>query len=127
MGNENITVLVIEPEKKPYIKSIPSGLASLQQEVGGYIQAVYPWEDTPCCIVCDEEAKLKHSPYNRVIRDEDGDICDVVAGTFLIVGLGEDNFTSLESRCIQRYSELFSVPELFFRVGDRLVVIPMQC
>lgn len=124
---KDITVLVVEPEKTPYVKTVPSGLASLQQEVGGYIQAIYPWEDDPCCIVCDEEARLKNSPYNRVLRDEDGDIYDVVSGTFLIVGLGDDNFTSLESRCIQRYSELFSVPELFFRVGDRLVVIPMQC
>ena len=124
---EMLNVLVVEPEKAPYVKSIPSGLASLQKEVGGYIQAIYPWEDDPCCIVCDEEARLKNSPYNRVLRDEDGDIYDVVSGTFLIVGLGDDNFTSLESRCIQRYSELFSVPELFFRVGDRLVVIPKQC
>ena len=124
---EMLNVLVVESEKAPYVKSIPSGLASLQKEVGGYIQAIYPWEDDPCCIVCDEEARLKNSPYNRVLRDEDGDIYDVVSGTFLIVGLGDDNFTSLESRCIQRYSELFSVPELFFRVGDRLVVIPKQC
>ena len=123
MGVENITVLVIEPEKKPYIKSIPSGLASLQQEVGGSIQAIYPWEDDPCCIICDEEAL---SPFNRALRDEDGDIYDVVAGTFLVVGLGADNFTSLESRCIQKYSELFAVPELFFRVDDKLVVIPMH-
>ena len=122
-----ITVLVIEPEKKSYVKSIPSGLVSLQKEVGGYIQAIYPWEDDSCCIVCEEEARLKNSPYNRVLRDEDGDIFDVVAGTFLIVGLGKDNFVSLESRCVQKYSELFAVPELFFRVDDKLVVIPVQC
>lgn len=121
-----LNVLVVEPEKKPYVKSIPSSLTSLQQEVGGYIQAIYPWEDDPCCIVCDEEAKLKHSPYNRALRDEDGDICDVVAGTFLVVGLGAENFTSLESRYIQKYSERFAVPELFFRVGDKLVVIHME-
>lgn len=118
-----ITVLVIEPEKSPYVKSIPSGLASLQQEVGGYIQAIYPWDDDPCCIVCDEEAKLKRSPYNRVLRDEEGDICDVVAGTFLIVGLGNENFVSLESKYIQKYSELFAVPEFFLRDGDRLIVV----
>lgn len=123
----DITVLVVEPEKTPYVKTVPSGLASLQQEVGGYIQAIYPWEDDSCCIVCDEDARLKNSPYNRVLRDEDGDICDVVAGTFLIVGLGEDNFISLESKYIKKYTELFSVPELFFRVDDKLVVIPVQC
>ena len=57
MEQDNITVLVVEPEKKPYVKSIPSGLASLQHEVGGYIQAIYPWPDDPCAIICDEEAK----------------------------------------------------------------------
>ena len=76
--------------------------------------------------ICDEEAKLKHSPCNRVLRDEDGDIYDVIAGTFLIVGLGAENFTSLESRYIQKYSERFTVPELFFRVDDKLVVIPVE-
>ena len=125
MMNE-ITVLVIEPEKKPYVKSIPSGLASLQKEVGGYIQAVYPWEDAPCCIVCDEEGKLKNKQYNRVLRDEDGYIYDVVTGTFLIVGLGDDNFISLESKYIKKYSEIFKAPELFSKIDDKLVVIPMQ-
>lgn len=122
---KDITVLVVAPEKTPYVKTVPSGLASLQQEVGGYIQAISPWEDDTCCIICDEEAKLKHSPYNRVLRDEDGDIYDVIAGTFLIVGLGEDSFVSLESRYIQKYSELFEAPELFFKEGDRLIVVPV--
>jgi len=43
MGKDTITVLVVEPKKKPYVKSISSGLKSLQQEVGGYIEALYPW------------------------------------------------------------------------------------
>ena len=30
-----ITVLVVEPDKKPYVKEIPSSLESLQHEVGG--------------------------------------------------------------------------------------------
>lgn len=121
-----ITVLVIKPEKSPYVKSIPSGLASLQQEVGGYIQAIYLWEDDPCCIVCDEEAKLKRSQYNRVLRDEDGDIYDVIAGTFLIVGLGNENFVSLDSKYIQKYSERFAVPDFFLRDGDRLIVVAVD-
>lgn len=36
-----ITVLVIEPERKPYVKEIEHTLESLQHEVGGHIQAVY--------------------------------------------------------------------------------------
>ena len=54
MDNEMISVLVVEPEKKPYVKEISSGLSSLQKEVGGYIQAVYPYEE-PVAIICDEE------------------------------------------------------------------------
>ena len=37
-----IAVLVVEPDKKPYVKEIPSSLESLQNEVGGDIEAVYP-------------------------------------------------------------------------------------
>ena len=43
MDSEKINVLVVEPEKKPYMKEISSELSSLQHEVGGYIQAVYPY------------------------------------------------------------------------------------
>ena len=118
-----MTVLVVEPGKKPYVKSIPSDLASLQHEVGGYIQAIYPWEDDFCAIICDEEAKLKGKPYNRVLRDEDGDIYDVIAGTFLVVGLSEDSFASLDSKFIRKYSELFHNPEAFIRVGNQLIIV----
>lgn len=69
--NEKITVLVVEPGKEPYEKEIAPDLASLQHEVGGYIQAVYPHDD-PVAVICDEEGKLKGSPLNRALRDEDG-------------------------------------------------------
>ena len=52
MDKELITVLVVEPEKKPYVKEISPGLSSLQNEVGGYIEAVYPYEE-PVAIICD--------------------------------------------------------------------------
>ena len=124
MEQDNITVLVVEPEKKPYVKSIPSGLASLQHEVGGYIQAIYPWDD-PCAIICDEEGKLKDKALNRALRDKDGHIYDVVAGTFLIVGIGNENFTSLDSKYIMKYSEMFTNLEVFLRFDDKILVLPL--
>ena len=36
MDSAKINVLVVEPEKKPYMKEISSELSSLQHEVGGY-------------------------------------------------------------------------------------------
>ena len=125
MDNEKISVLVVEPEKKPYAKEVSSGLSSLQHEVGGYIQAVYPYEE-PVAIICDEEAKLKGSELNRVLRDEDGKIYDVVAGTFLIVGLGEDDFTSLTPEHMKQFKEKFDTPEMFMRLNGKLVVLPME-
>ena len=125
MDNEKISVLVVEPEKKPYAKEISSGLSSLQHEVGGYIQAVYPYEE-PVAIICDEEAKLKGSELNRVLRDEDGQIYDVVAGTFLIVGLGEEDFTSLTPEHMKQFKEKFDTPEMFMRINGKLVVLPME-
>ena len=123
MDIEKMKVLVVEPMKKPYIKEIDSGLESLQHEVGGYIQAVYPWAEM-CGLVCDEEAKLNGKELNRALRDEDGNIYDVVAGTFLIVGLGEDDFTSLAPEHIEQFQTLFSVPEVFVVIGGKLLVLP---
>ena len=125
MDNEKISVLVVEPEKKPYTKEISSGLSSLQHEVGGYIQAVYPYEE-PVALICDEEAKLKGSELNRVLRDEDGKIYDVVAGTFLIVGLGGEDFTSLTPEHMNQFKEKFDTPEMFMRLNGKLVVLPME-
>lgn len=62
-------------------KRLTPVLESLQHEVGGYIQAVYPFEE-PVAIVCNEEAKLEGLPLNRALRDEDGDIYDIVARYF---------------------------------------------
>ena len=125
MDNEKISVLVVEPEKKPYAKEISSGLSSLQHEVGGYIQAVYPYEE-PVAIICDEEAKLKGSDLNRVLRDEDGKIYDVIAGTFLIVGLGEEDFASLTPEHMKQFKEKFDTPEMFMRLNGKLVVFSME-
>ena len=123
--NEKIKVLVVEPEKMPYAKEISLGLSSLQKEVGGYIQAVYPYEE-PVAIICDEEAKLKGSELNRALRDEDGKIYDIVAGTFLIVGLGEEDFSSLSPKHMEQFKEKFKTPELFLRMNGKLVVLPME-
>ena len=70
---ETMKVLVVEPEKEPYVKEISSGLSSLQKEVGGFIEAVYPFED-PVAIICNEEGKLEGLPLNRALRDEDGHV-----------------------------------------------------
>lgn len=124
MDREKITVLVVEQEQKPYVKEIGADLAAMQAEVGGYIQAAYPYEE-PVALVMDEEAKLTGKPFNRALRDEDGDIYDIVAGKFFVVGLGESDFISLDQKYIEKFSELFKTPEMFMRLNGKLLVLPV--
>ena len=70
MAKEKMTVLAVEPGKEPYVQDIESGLESLQKEVGGDIQAVYPYRDA-CAVIVADEGKLMGMPFNRALRDDD--------------------------------------------------------
>ncbi len=120
-----ITILVVEPGKKPYVKEIENTLKSLQHEVDGYIQAVYPWNE-PVALICDEESKLKNKVFNRALRDEDGKIYDYISGTFLITGLGEEDFASLSSDLIQHFTEMFATPETLLNLNGSFIVVQSE-
>ena len=120
-----MTVLVVEPMKEPYIKEIGIGLEALQNEVGGYIQAIYPFEEQ-AAIICNEEGKLNGLELNRALRDDNGVIYDIIAGTFLITGLTEDNFGSLPDELTDKFSKQFQCPEMFMRAGGQIVAIPVK-
>ena len=104
--NRKITVLVVKPRRKPYVMEIEDSLENLQNMVGGYIQALFPYDD-PVALICHEEGKLIGLPWNRPLRDDEGMIYDIIAGTFLVTGLTEDNFGSLPQELIEKYSEIF--------------------
>lgn len=117
-------VLLIKPNEFPQPIQIEPGLKSMQQAVGGYIEAVYPFED-PVAIICNEEGKMMGLPLNRALRDDDGDIYDVLAGDVLIVGLTEDDFGSLTPEQMKTYEEKFHSPETFVRMGRGIIAIPI--
>ena len=96
----------------------------MQQAVGGSIGASYPFED-PVAIVYNDDGKLMGLPLNRALRDENGEMYDAVAGTFLVVGLGEEDFVSLSPELAQKYEQLFHQPEAFLKLGNRLLVLPV--
>ena len=122
---EKLTVLVVEPMKEPYVKEIDPGLHSLQAEVGGDIAASYPFDD-PVGLVLNDEGKLIGLDLNRSLRDEHGEIYDIVAGTFLVVGLGEESFTSLPPELAQKYMEHFKQPEQFINLNGQIVALPVE-
>ena len=122
---EKMTVLVVEPRKEPYVKEIDPGLHSLQAEVGGDIGAAYPFRD-PVALVCNDEGKLIGLDLNRGLRDENGELYDIMAGTFLVVGLGEEDFASLSPELAQKYMEHFRQPEQFISLGGQIIAVPVE-
>lgn len=64
-------------------KEIPNTLEAMQAEVGGYIETVRFTSD--CCIVCNEEGRLKGLPYNDHILG-----VDFVGPIFFVGTKGEE-------------------------------------
>ena len=73
--------------------------------------------------VYNDDGKLMGLPLNRALRDEHGEAYDVVAGTFLVVGLGEEDFASLTPELAEKFEKKFHQPEDFIRLGHRMMVI----
>ena len=123
---KQITVLVVEPGKAPYTKEIGDDWRAFQAEVGGAFQIVYPGYD-PVGLVCNDDGKLLGLPMNRGLRDDAGDLYDVIAGTFFLVGLGGGGTTvSLTEEQIRKYEQRFHDPEQFIKVNGKLVCIPVR-
>lgn len=102
--------------------TIANTLASLQQIVGGSIEAVYPFDD-PVAIVCNEEGKINGLELNRALRDETGKVYDILAGTFLVVGPGEEDFAALSTEYQEKYYKLFEFPEVFLAASGSILAI----
>ena len=121
---DTMTVLLVEPNKYPEVKEIGTDLESLQQAVGGNIEVTYPFEDNVGLVV-NEEGKINGMPLNRAVRDEDGGVTDIVAGSFLVVGLTEDSFGSLTQEQIGKFEQEFHQPEAFVKMGKGVMAIPI--
>ena len=124
LARETIKVLLVEPEERPKVVEIGTGLEDLQHAVGGDIEVVYPFEDRVGLIV-NEEGKLIGLPLNRALRDENNEVYDIIAGAFLVAGLTEDNFGSLTEEQIGKFEGLFHQPETFVKMGRSIMAIPV--
>ncbi len=121
---DRMNVLMVEPDQYPRPMEMGTSLEDLQAAVGGYIEVIYPF-DEPVGLMMNEEGKLIGLPLNRGLRDEKGDLYDVVAGPFVVVGLTDDGFKSLTQEQMDRYADLFHQPEMFVKMGKGINVIPL--
>lgn len=110
-------ILLVEPGRVPRPAEIEHDLHTMQEIVGGTIQAVYPWQD-PVALVCNDEGEPLNLPYNRVLEDY-----DIISGTFFICGIKGEDFTSLNETQLKKYTEMFKYPERFLPTPEGIVCL----
>ena len=124
MKEKIITVLKIEPLKKPEVVTLENELYALQEAVSigadyrGLIECLGIEEEVD--LLLNEEGKLIGLPPNRHFAD------DILCGVFYVVGVDGEHFCSLAEDKVQKYSEIFAKPHAFFRVGDALIIEEMD-
>lgn len=85
---KTIRVVVVEPNKAAQERQIGNDLASMQEVVGGYIEAVTLNQNL--VLICNEEGKLQGLESNRAVGN------DIIAGTFFVTRTtAEGEFTDL--------------------------------
>lgn len=105
-------VIICKPGEKAFVAEIEDKLEVLQANVEGPIELFCPFVDN-VGIICNEEGKLYNGLNpNRVVKDEEGNVLDIIFGTMLIVGLPEDsdNFGSLSDEQMKKYLKMFENP-----------------
>ncbi len=115
-----LDVLLVEPMKAPVNIQIADNLKALQDAVGGLIQP-FNFTNDPVVIVCNEEGKVDGLPLNRAVYDEQGEMIEIMAGSFLIMGDGEEKFESLSADMKEKYANEFEYPEKFYKLAGKII------
>ena len=115
--NDKLKVLYIEPMKTPKIVEIDGDLESMQ------------FEDE-VAIVCNDEGKINGLEPNRGIFDKEGELQDIICGSFFIcyAPVESEKYLSLPDNLRKKYEEMFRHPEMITRkdTGDiRIMRLPL--
>lgn len=113
--------LKIEPGKAPERIDIDNELEALQDAVGGYIQVLYPDPHRPVGLIATKRASAWASSRTEPCTGA-AKPYDVIVGTFLVVGVDEEDFTDLREEDAAYFEKLFHSPEKFKYFAGRLVI-----
>lgn len=100
-----IRVLIVEPNKEPYEKTIEHTLENLQSIVGGLIEFVELEYNVD--LICNEEGKILNLEFNRVVAN------DIICGNFIITGQYNGETISLSRQQIKKYKKEFRISNSF--------------
>lgn len=105
--NKSISVVIVPPQKEPFIKTVRYTLESLQKIVGGNIEPAYDDRLPGLLILCNDEGKLNSLRFNRTIRQ--GDFGDYIFGTFFVCAMDGEDFCSLRQEEAEKVIKRFSL------------------
>ena len=101
-------VLLFEPGKYPRSVSVDT-LEEMQQLVGGWITATYPFND-PVALVANDEGLLLKLPFNRMV-----DPYHPIVGNFFLAGIGKEDFISISPELMEKYEKALHDPQILVR------------
>ena len=116
----------MEPGKASETRDISGSLKEMQSIVGGYIQAIYPFDEPDVALVCNEEGWLRGLPGNRGLRNENGEVSNIIWGTFFLCGVpaNGDDFVGLTPEQTEQLEKQFHTPEAFIGSNGRIICVP---
>jgi hypothetical protein len=110
--SKEIQVVIVEPHKKPYKKTIQNELAQMNDIVGGYIENVFigKYDGLKIGLVINEEGLIHKLPINRRIVG----FVNPIVGTFFISAYNlQGENVSLSDDLAQTYIKRFSPLEVY--------------
>ena len=112
-----ITVLEVQPLKKPKVRQIPSCETLIEKELGGHIEVKTPVEgDRQIAIISNADSALQERGMCRAIYTQNipTQIEEIIMGTFFIAQIDNTGqLASLTDKQIAFYTERFQKPEIF--------------
>ena len=110
-----IQVVIVEPFKKPYKKTIKNEIKAMNEIVDGYIEIIpmgYSDTGTNLIITLNEEGKLRGMTPNRFIMGSRGG--DLIVGRFFVsaYNMDGDNVTLTDDQA-EKVIKQFSAEEVF--------------
>ncbi len=104
--DQKINVLIVEPGKNPRLSTVADNLESLQQIVGGPIEAG-SYLPQRVMLICNGEGRSMGLPPNR---PNPANPQHYIHGPFLLCSYEGENFTSLSPEQQARFQAYFALP-----------------
>ncbi len=103
--NQKIDILIVEPGKEPRLSTVTNDLETLQQIVGGPIEAGC-YLPQRVMLICNTDGKNMGLLPNR---PNPADSTDAICGTFLLCSFEGDRFTSLTPAQQMEFQSYFAL------------------